>query len=102
MPKAATEEANLKSPLGGKEVKPVVEETYDPMPVGQPPTATLPANKSLGSFRLKTSSGKNSTHFTGRVKRKPLRLGSYRLAVAETDSDGHKGKATARAFRIVR
>jgi len=42
--------ANLKSQLGGKEVKPVVEETYDPMPVGQPPTATLPANKSLGSF----------------------------------------------------
>jgi hypothetical protein len=42
--------ANLKSQLGGKEVKPVVEETYDPMPVGQPPTATLPANKTLGSF----------------------------------------------------
>jgi len=42
--------ANLKSQLGGKEVKPVVEETYDPMPVGQPPTATLPANKTLGTF----------------------------------------------------
>jgi hypothetical protein len=42
--------ANLKSQLGGKEVKPVVEETYDPMPVGQPPTATLPANRSLGTF----------------------------------------------------
>ena len=42
--------ANLKSQLGGKEVKPVVDETYDPMPVGQPPTATLPANKTLGSF----------------------------------------------------
>jgi hypothetical protein len=42
--------ANLKSQLGGKGVKPVVEETYDPMPVGQPPTATLPANKTLGTF----------------------------------------------------
>jgi hypothetical protein len=42
--------ASLKSQLGGKEVKPVMEETYDPMPVGQPPTATLPANKTLGSF----------------------------------------------------
>jgi len=42
--------ANLKSQLGGKEVKPVVEESYDPMPVGQPPTATLPANKTLGTF----------------------------------------------------
>ena len=42
--------ANLKSQLDGKEVKPVVDETYDPMPVGQPPTATLPANKTLGTF----------------------------------------------------
>ena len=42
--------ANLKSQLAGKEVKPAVDETYDPMPVGQPPTATLPANKTLGSF----------------------------------------------------
>jgi hypothetical protein len=41
---------NLKSQLGGKEVKPVTGETYDPMPVGQPPTATLPANKTLGAF----------------------------------------------------
>jgi hypothetical protein len=43
--------ANLTSYLSGKEVKPVVEEQYDPSPVGQPPTATLPANKSLGSFK---------------------------------------------------
>ena len=42
--------ASLKSQLGGKEVKPVVDETYDPMPVGQAPTATLPANKTLGTF----------------------------------------------------
>ncbi|MFN2624074.1 MAG: GYF domain-containing protein [Chthoniobacterales bacterium] len=42
--------ASLKSQLGGKEVKPVVDETYDPMPVGQPPTATLPANKTLSTF----------------------------------------------------
>jgi hypothetical protein len=42
--------ANLKSQLGGKEVKPTMDETYDPMPVGQAPTATLPANKTLGTF----------------------------------------------------
>src|SRR5438270_10326002 len=42
--------ANLTSYFGGKEIKPVVGETYDPMPVGQPPTATLPANKTLGTF----------------------------------------------------
>ncbi|MEN3370937.1 MAG: domain 2 [Verrucomicrobiota bacterium] len=43
--------ANLTSYLSGKEVKPVVDEQYDPSPVGQPPTATLPAKKSLGSFK---------------------------------------------------
>jgi hypothetical protein len=42
--------ASLTSYLGGKEIKPMVGETYDPMPVGQAPTATLPANKTLGSF----------------------------------------------------
>jgi hypothetical protein len=42
--------ASLTSQLGGKEVKPVMGETYDPMPVGQPPTATLPADKTLGTF----------------------------------------------------
>jgi len=42
--------ANLKSQLGGKEVKSTMDETYDPMPVGQAPTATLPANKTLGTF----------------------------------------------------
>ena len=41
--------ASLKSQLG-KEVKATIDETYDPMPVGQPPTATLPANKTLGTF----------------------------------------------------
>ena len=41
--------ANLTSQLG-KEVKPVVGEEYDPKPVGQPPTATLPATKTLGTF----------------------------------------------------
>ncbi len=44
--------ASLTSYLNGKEVKPVVGEQYDPMPVGQAPTATLPATtKSLGNFK---------------------------------------------------
>ncbi|MDP9099836.1 MAG: GYF domain-containing protein [Verrucomicrobiota bacterium] len=42
--------ANLTSQLGGKEIKPAIDETYDPMPVGQPPTATIPTNKTLGPF----------------------------------------------------
>jgi hypothetical protein len=42
--------ASLTSQLGGKEIKSVIDETYDPMPVGQPPTATIPTNKTLGQF----------------------------------------------------
>src|ERR1043166_2908861 len=43
--------ASLTSYLSGKEIKPVVEERYDPAAVGEPPTATLPATKSLGGFK---------------------------------------------------
>jgi hypothetical protein len=39
--------ADLMTDLGGKELNSIVGEKYDPMPVGQPPTATLPADKSL-------------------------------------------------------
>jgi uncharacterized protein DUF4339 len=42
---------NLTSYLSTKEIKPAVGEQYDPMPVGQAPTATLPATKSLGKFK---------------------------------------------------
>jgi hypothetical protein len=41
--------ANLTSQLG-KEIKSAIDETYDPMPVGQPPTATIPTNRTLGPF----------------------------------------------------
>jgi hypothetical protein len=37
--------------LDGQEVKSIVGETYDPRPVGQEPTATLPATKSLASHK---------------------------------------------------
>jgi hypothetical protein len=42
--------ASLTSQLAGKEIKSAIDETYDPMPVGQPPTATIPSNKTLGTF----------------------------------------------------
>ncbi|MEY2490805.1 MAG: hypothetical protein QOC70_2747 [Verrucomicrobiota bacterium] len=44
---AYTTVAGLAAYLNGKEIKPVVGETYDPKPIGQKPTATLPATKSL-------------------------------------------------------
>jgi len=43
--------ANLTTYFGGKEVKAAAGEDYAPMPVGRPPTATLPANKGLGDFK---------------------------------------------------
>jgi hypothetical protein len=43
--------ATLTSYLNGKEIKPVIGETYDPKPIGEPATATLPANKTLGKFK---------------------------------------------------
>jgi hypothetical protein len=43
--------ASLSSYLAGKEIKPVIGEQYDPKPVGEWATATLPANKSLGKFK---------------------------------------------------
>lgn len=46
---ARTTLAGLAPYLDGKEIKPIVGETYDPRPVGQEPTATLPATKSLAS-----------------------------------------------------
>jgi len=46
---AYTTVAGLAPYLDGKEIKPIVDETYDPRPVGQEPTAALPANKSLAS-----------------------------------------------------
>jgi hypothetical protein len=57
--------------------------------------------KSVGSFKSKTATGTNKLHFTGRVKRRPLRPGSYRLLAVESDTDGAKGKSTTRGFRVI-
>lgn len=43
--------AGLALYLDGREIKSIVGETYDPKPVGQEPTATLPATKSLASHQ---------------------------------------------------
>ena len=43
--------ANLTSYLTGREIKPAVDEQYDPKPVGQPPIATIPIGKTLGKFK---------------------------------------------------
>jgi hypothetical protein len=57
--------------------------------------------RSLGSFGARTTAGANRRHFTGRVKRRPLKVGAYRLRLVERDADGHNGPANTRSFRIV-
>ena len=59
--------AGLALYLDGKEVKSIAGEIYDPRPVGQEPTATLPATKSLGSHEkgaVITASGASPTNDT--------------------------------------
>jgi hypothetical protein len=48
---AAVTMTELNQYLGGSEIKTIVGETYDPRPVGEPPAAKLPANKSLASHK---------------------------------------------------
>ena len=43
--------ANLTSYLTGREIKPAVDEQYDPKPVGLVPVATIPTGKTLGKFK---------------------------------------------------
>ena len=54
-----------------------------------------------GSFRRNGVAGKNSFHFTGRLRGRKLKPGRYRL-VATPTAGGIKGKPTSRSFRIVR
>jgi hypothetical protein len=56
--------------------------------------------RSLGSFSHKDKAGANSFRFTGRVKRKPLRPGHYRLQ-AVASGGGQKGKPKTIRFRII-
>jgi hypothetical protein len=57
--------------------------------------------KKVGSFTHKDKAGKNSFHFTGRVKRHRLRPGRYRFEVVARQSGLKSGKVH-KSFRIIR
>jgi hypothetical protein len=57
--------------------------------------------KLKGGFSRNGVAGKNSFHFTGRLRGRKLKPGRYRL-VATPTAGGKKGKPTSRPFRIVR
>jgi hypothetical protein len=54
-----------------------------------------------GRFTRTGAAGKNSFHFTGRLNRRKLKPGRYRL-VATPTAGGKRGKPTSSRFRIVR
>jgi hypothetical protein len=56
---------------------------------------------SVGSFTHADASGKNSFGFTGRVKGRKLRPGSYRLSSVARGPNGKTGKSAAASFKIV-
>ena len=58
--------------------------------------------KVKGSFTHAGRAGANSLRFSGRLARKPLRRGRYRLVGTARDAAGNKSKAVRTSFRIVR
>ena len=58
--------------------------------------------KVKGSFTHTGRAGANSLRFSGRLARKPLRRGRYRLVGTARDAAGNKSKAVRTSFRIVR
>jgi hypothetical protein len=56
----------------------------------------------VGGFSRVDSAGANSFRFTGRIKRRSLSPGTYRLKAVPKNSAGVTGRAATTAFRIVR
>jgi hypothetical protein len=56
----------------------------------------------VGGFTHAGKKGENQFRFSGRVKRKALKPGNYRLVAVAVDAAGNKSKKLSRPFRIVR
>ena len=57
---------------------------------------------SAGTLRRAGAAGVNRVRFSGRIGRRALRAGSYRLILSATDAAGNTAKATPRLLRVVR
>ena len=55
-----------------------------------------------GSFSHRGRQGSNSFRFTGRLARRRLPVGSYRLVGVPTDAAGNRGRAVQASFRIAK
>lgn len=58
--------------------------------------------KRAGSFTRTFAAGAHRIKFSGRIGRRKLRPGSYRLTLTPTDAAGNRGKARRLGFTIVR
>jgi hypothetical protein len=55
-----------------------------------------------GRFAKASVAGANSVHFTGRLKRRPLKPGSYRFVIRARDAAGNVAPPKRPTFRIIR
>jgi hypothetical protein len=55
-----------------------------------------------GRFAVQSAAGRNSHHFSGRIGRRKLRPGRYRVTLAATDAAGNVSAVRRVAFRIVK
>ncbi len=58
--------------------------------------------KRAGTFTRRARAGANRIRFSGRIGRRKLKPGSYRLTLTPTDAAGNRGKPRRLSFRIVR
>ncbi len=58
--------------------------------------------KRAGTFTRRARAGANRTRFSGRIGRRKLKPGSYRLTLTPTDAAGNRGKPRRLSFGIVR
>jgi hypothetical protein len=55
-----------------------------------------------GTFTRRSRAGANRIRFSGRIGRRKLKPGSYRLTLTPTDAAGNRGKPRRLSFRVVR
>ena len=56
----------------------------------------------LGRLTRRSHVGRNSVRFSGRIKGRTLKPGSYRLRVTATDAAGNRSAARTVRFKVVR
>jgi hypothetical protein len=58
--------------------------------------------RAIGKRPDRGKAGTNRLRFSGRVKRRALKRGSYRLLAVAVDAAGNRSTQLSRAFRIMR